>query len=222
MAHGLPDPLLLTGSASANDTIHHEVKSMTHSYPEIYLARHGETAWTLTGQHTSFTDIQLTERGEQDARRLAQRLDGVAFAQVLTSPLQRAYRTCELAGFGDLATLDDDLVEWNYGDCEGRTTPETQKEHPGWEIFRGGCAGGESIAQVAARADRVVNRLRGIGADVLVFSHGHFLRVLAARWLGLDASLGRYLFLGTTSLSILGYEHNLDDAVVRLWNECPP
>ena len=193
---------------------------MPESLPQIYLARHGETAWSVSGQHTGRTDLPLTAQGEQNARRLGERLAGLQLAWVVTSPLERARRTCELAGFGAVASIDPDLVEWDYGAYEGKTPAEIRRERPGWEIFRDGCPGGESLAQVAARADRVVARLRAIGADVLVFSSGHLLRVLAARWLGLDGALGRYFFLETAALSILGYQRDLTEPVIRLWNDC--
>src|SRR5205807_847369 len=152
---------------------------------------------TVSGQHTGLTDIPLTERGERNARRLGERLKGLSFVRVCTSPLQRARKTCELAGFGAAATVDKDLVEWNYGAYEGKTTADIRKERPDWQLFRDGCPGGESVQAVGARADRVVARLRAAGGDVLVFSSGHFLRVLAARWLGLDPSAGRLFYLGT-------------------------
>jgi broad specificity phosphatase PhoE len=192
---------------------------MSKALPKIYLARHGETAWSLSGQHTGVTDIPLTEHGERNARSLGERLRGMAFVQVLTSPLQRARRTCELAGFGAQAEVDADLVEWNYGDYEGKRTADIRKERPDWFLFRDGCPGGETPEVVAARADRIVARLRALNGDVLIFSHGHFLRVLAARWLGKPASDGQFLLLSTAALSILGYEHNLDEPVLRLWND---
>ena len=185
----------------------------------IYLVRHGETAWSLTGQHTGITDLPLTERGEHNARRLGERLIGLAFAKVFTSPLQRAARTCELAGFGAAAEIDRDLVEWNYGDYEGRRTVEIHKERPDWQLFRDGCPGGELPCQVGARADRVVSRVRAINGDVLIFSSGHFLRVLAARWLGLEPAAGRFFMLNTASVSVLGYEHSLSQPGIRLWND---
>jgi probable phosphoglycerate mutase len=185
----------------------------------IYLARHGETAWTLSGQHTGLSDIPLTERGERNARSLGERLKGMSFAAVFTSPLQRARRTCELAGFGAVATVESDLVEWHYGDYEGKTTAEIRQQRPDWDLFRDGCPNGENAADVGQRADRVVARLRAVGGNVLVFSSGHFLRVLAARWLGLPPTGGRYLYLGTAALSILGYEHGLGEPVIRLWND---
>ena len=187
--------------------------------PMIYLARHGETAWSLTGQHTGLTDLPLTELGERNARRLRDRLSGLAFAKVFTSPLRRAMRTCELAGFGSRAELVPDLVEWDYGEYEGRRTVEIRAVRPDWQLFRDGCPGGESPQQVAARADRVVNRLRGLPGDILLFSSGHFLRVLAARWVGIETSSARAFMLSTASLSALGYEDSLAQPAIRLWNE---
>jgi len=192
---------------------------MSELLSSVYLARHGETAWSLSGQHTGRTDLPLTERGERNARALGERLRGLTFARVFTSPLQRAARTCELAGFGAAAEIDSELVEWDYGQYEGRRTAEIYAERPDWQLFRDGCPGGESPDQIGARADRVVGRVRAITGDVLVFSSGHFLRVLAARWLGHDAAGGRYLLLSTASLSALGYEHNPAEPAIRLWNE---
>jgi broad specificity phosphatase PhoE len=195
---------------------------VTQALPSLYLARHGETAWSLSGRHTGRTDLPLTERGEQDARGLAERLRGLSFTQVWTSPLQRAARTCELAGFGSTAEVNGDLVEWNYGDYEGRTSAEIHETRPDWQLFRDGCPGGEAPEQVGARANRVVERVRAVRADVLVFSSGHFLRVLAARWLGLEPAAGRFFLLRTASLSVLGYEHSLSEPVIRLWDEAVP
>ena len=192
---------------------------MSEVLPIVYLARHGETAWTLSGQHTGLTDLPLTERGERNARRLEERLRGVTFAKVFTSPLQRATRTCELAGFGAVAEIDRDLLEWNYGEYEGRLTTDIHRERPDWQLFRDGCPGGESPKEVGTRADRVVKRARAVQGDVLVFSSAHFLRVFAARWLGLDAAFGRYFVLSTASVSALGYEHNLSEPVIRLWDD---
>src|SRR5881409_4009972 len=155
---------------------------MSNDLPVIYLARHGETAWSLTGQHTGLTDLPLTERGEQNARALGERLIGLNFAKVFTSPLQRAARTCELAGFGAVAEVDRDLLEWNYGEYEGRLTTDIHRERPDWQLFRDGCPGGESPNEVGRRADRAVKRVRAVQGDVLVFSSAHFLRVFAARW----------------------------------------
>jgi broad specificity phosphatase PhoE len=192
---------------------------MDQALPVIYLARHGETAWSLSGQHTGLTDLPLTARGERNARSLGERLKGLRFALVLTSPLQRAVRTCELAGFGTKAEVERDLLEWDYGQYEGLRTADIHKERPGWELFRDGCPGGESAEQVGARAERVVSRVRAVDGDVLLFSSGHFLRVLAARWLGLEAAAGRYFLLSTASLSALGYEHDRSQPVIRLWDD---
>jgi len=192
---------------------------MSQTYPVIYLARHGETAWSLSGQHTGLTDLPLTENGEDAARRLGERLRELAVAKVFTSPLQRAARTCELAGFGAVAQVDPDLVEWNYGKYEGLRTSEIRQTRPDWQLFRDGCPEGETLDQIGARADRVVSRVRAQNGNVLLFSSGHFLRVLAARWLGLEPAAGRYFVLGTTSLSALGYEHGLSEPVLRRWNE---
>jgi probable phosphoglycerate mutase len=192
---------------------------MNDDLPLIYLARHGETNWSRSGQHTSFTDLPLDEHGEQEARRLRERLSGLKFAKVFTSPLQRAARTCELAGFKAVAKIDPDLVEWNYGKYEGRKTVEIHAEAPNWDLFRDGGPGGESPAQVGARADRVLGRVRAVQGDVLIFSSGHFLRVLTARWLGLEAAGGRYFMLHTASVSILGYENSVAHPALRLWND---
>jgi broad specificity phosphatase PhoE len=193
---------------------------MSDVLPVLYVARHGETAWSLSGQHTGLTDLPLTPNGERNARRLGERLKGMTFAKVFTSPLQRATRTCELAGFGAVAETDPDLVEWNYGQYEGRRSAEILAECPDWQLFRDGCPGGESLAQVGERADRVVQRVRTVPGNVLLFSSGHFIRVLAARWLALGpGAAGRYLLLTTASLSALGYEHKLSQPVIRLWND---
>lgn len=193
---------------------------MSQPLPVVYVARHGQTAWSLSGQHTGLTDLPLTPNGERNAKRLGERLRELTFAKVFTSPLQRASRTCALAGFGAMAEVDVDLIEWNYGQYEGRTSAEIQAERPNWDLFRDGCPGGESPAQVAERAERVVQRIRAVGAHVLLFSSGHFIRVLAARWLALDAgSAGRYFLLNTASLSALGYEHSLSRPAISLWND---
>jgi probable phosphoglycerate mutase len=187
--------------------------------PLIYLVRHGETAWTVTGQHTGRTDLPLTPHGEANARALGSRLQGIDFARVFTSPLRRAARTCELAGFGDRAEKDDDLMEWNYGEYEGLTGAEIRVRHPGWEPFRDGFPGGESFAEIGARADRVVGRLRAVNANVAVFSSGHLLRILASRWLGFDPRAGGSLLLSTASVGILTYEHTLSQPAIGLWND---
>jgi probable phosphoglycerate mutase len=193
---------------------------MSEELPIIFIARHGETAWSLTGQHTGLTDLPLTEHGERVARKLRDRLKGLTLAKVFTSPLQRARRTCELAGFGTAAEVDRDLLEWDYGQYEGRRGVEIRAERPDWNLFRDGCPRGESPAQVSARADRVVDRVRAIQKDVLIFSSGHFIRVLAARWLGLEPTANsRYFLLSTASVSALGYENDLSRPVIRLWND---
>jgi broad specificity phosphatase PhoE len=189
--------------------------------PEICLARHGETEWTITGQHTGRSDIPLTERGERNARSLGERLKqkGTTFTQVLTSPLIRARRTCELAGFGASAVVDPDLMEWDYGDYDGKTSAQIRHERPDWNLFIDGCPGGETAEQVGRRADGVIARIRAQGGSVLVFSHSHFLRILASRWIGLGASDARLVVLSTASLSVLGYEHSLAEPAIRLWND---
>jgi broad specificity phosphatase PhoE len=192
---------------------------MSDAPPVVYLARHGETAWSLSGQHTGLTDLPLTASGERNAANLGMRLRGMDFQRILTSPLQRAWRTCELAGFGGRAVIDGDLVEWNYGDYEGRRSADILAGRPGWNLFRDGCPGGESPVDVMVRARRVVERLRTGQGAVIVFSSGHFLRVLTACWLGLDTRAAGYWILGTASLSALGYEHDLTEPVIRSWND---
>jgi len=188
--------------------------------PDVYLVRHGETEWSLSGQHTGLTDLPLTADGEEQARRLRARLNPVSFAKVFSSPLQRAKRTAELSGYGAVAELDRDLTEWNYGDYEGKKRDWILAGRPGWLIFRDGCPNGESPADVGIRADRVISRICRVDGNVLVFSSGHILRVLMARWLGLEPSGGRYFRLGTAALSILGFDHGKkDEPVLRLLNE---
>ena len=193
---------------------------MSRSLPVVSLARHGETAWTLSHQHTGISDLPLTPNGEAEAGRLGELLARRTFAAIFTSPLRRAVQTCELAGFGSLAVVDPDLTEWNYGAYEGRTTTEILAERPGWQLFRDGCPDGESPRQVGTRANRVIRRVRAFPGDVLIFSSGHFLRVLAARWLGLEPVGGRLFLLSTASLSALSYEHNLSEPAIRLWDDC--
>jgi broad specificity phosphatase PhoE len=192
---------------------------MSELLPVHHLARHGETAWSLSGQHTGLTDLPLTPSGERSAVRLGARLRDVSHTAVWTSPLQRARRTCELAGLLSGASVDADLVEWNYGDYEGLRSADIHLTRPQWNIFRDGCPGGESPGDVMQRAQRVVGRLRMASGNVIIFSSGHFLRVLAACWLGLDASAGRCWVLGTTSLSAVGYEHDVSEPVIRCWND---
>jgi probable phosphoglycerate mutase len=183
----------------------------------LWLIRHGETVWSRTGQHTGRTDIALTPTGERQAALLGKRLAGNDFALVLTSPMQRARETCRLAGLGASARDDPDLLEWDYGAYEGRTTADIRAELPGWTIWDGPVRGGESADQVGARGDRVIARCAHVDGDIALFAHGHVLRILAARWLGLAATAGRLLALDTASASILGYEH--DQRVIRCWNE---
>lgn len=192
---------------------------MSLTLPIVYLARHGETAWSLSGRHTGLTDLPLTPHGELNARSLGERIKGVRFTAAFTSPLKRASRTCELAGFGAQAEVCRGLHEWDYGQYEGRRTVDIRKERPDWQLFRDGCPGGESPEQVGARADLVIERVRAIEGDVLLFSSGHFLRVFAARWLGLEPAAGTFFLLSTASLSALGYEHNRSQPVIRLWDD---
>lgn len=185
----------------------------------LYLVRHGETAWSLSGQHTGRTDIPLNEKGEQDARKLAERLRDVTFSRVFTSPLQRARRTCELAGLGDVAEIEPDLVEWDYGDYEGQFSLDTRKRRPDWNLYRDGGPGGESPAQVSERADRLIARLRTLEGNIAIFSHAQLGRALATRWIGLPVQQAQHFVLSTASLSILGYEHNLaEEPAILLWN----
>ncbi|MBZ9799317.1 histidine phosphatase family protein [Mesorhizobium sp. ES1-4] len=191
---------------------------MSSALPQIHLVRHGETAWSLSGQHTGRTDMPLTPAGEAAARGVAERLKGLAFSAVWSSPSQRAYNTSVLAGFGAEGIKLDDLQEWDYGAYEGRTTKEILAGRPGWNVFRDGCPQGETATDVGARADRIIERLRKANADILIFSSAHFLRVLAARWLGLPPQGGALFVLDTASISVLGYEHDPGEPVVRKWN----
>lgn len=185
----------------------------------LLLIRHGETAWSLTGRHTGRTDVPLTERGEQQAARLGPHLSGLRFSHVFTSPRQRARRTAELAGFGPVARAEPDLAEWDYGAYEGRTSAEIRADQPGWNVFRDGCPSGETVDDLARRADRLLARLRPLEGTVLLFSHGHFLRALAVRWIGLPVPEGRSFALETGSISLLGYEHGDEAApVIMRWN----
>jgi probable phosphoglycerate mutase len=187
--------------------------------PRVYIARHAETAWSLSGQHTGLTDLSLTEHGENNARRLGDRLQEISFEKVYTSPLRRALTTCELAGFGPSAEIDADLVEWNYGKYEGMLTTEILAERPGWSLFRDGCPDGESPDQVAERARRVLRRIHQADGNVLLFSSGHFLRVLATHWLGIETLYAKCFMLSTASVSALGYEGTRKEPAVLLWND---
>jgi broad specificity phosphatase PhoE len=184
--------------------------------PEIVLVRHGETEWSRSGKHTGRTDVPLTEDGRTEASALGAALRGRRFSLVLASPLSRALDTCRLAGLGDVAQLRDDLMEWDYGAYEGRTTAEIRAERSGWTLWSEGVPGGETAAEVGARADRVIAELRAAGGDAAVFAHGHLLRVLAARWLGLEPTAGRLFALDTATISALGFER--EAAVIRRWN----
>jgi broad specificity phosphatase PhoE len=188
----------------------------------IYLIRHGETEWSLSGQHTGRTDIPLTAHGEDEARDLGPSLQHIRFAHVLSSPRQRARRTCELAGLGQAAAIEPDLAEWDYGDYEGRRSRDIRELRPDWNIFRDGCPDGESPADVSDRADRLIARLRGLDGTVALFSHGHFSCALAARWIGQPVIVGQHFWLATASLSILAYAPSHPDVpVMALWNFAP-
>ena len=184
---------------------------------DVWLARHGETEWARLGRHTGRTDVPLTDTGRAQAAALGRRLAGHAFALVLTSPLSRAVETTAIAGFGGVAVADRDLREWDYGELEGRLTEDIREDYPGWTIWRGPWPGGETLDEVAARADHVLERIGAAKGDVLVVSHGHLLRVLAARWLGLAPTSGGIFALGTATVSVLGHEH--EAPVIEVWNE---
>lgn len=190
--------------------------------PELFLIRHGGTDWTDSHQHTGLTDIALNADGEEQARRLAARLSAEEFARVFTSPLVRARRTCELAGYAGRAEANPDLVEWDYGDYEGGLTVDVHRDRPDWNLFRDGAPNGESPAQVAARADRFVELARTIEGHVAAFSSGDVIRMIAARWLGLRPVAAKYFYTATASVGILGYEHDRNQPVVLLWNDVRP
>jgi broad specificity phosphatase PhoE len=192
---------------------------MSSAFPEIYLVRHGETEWSLSGRHTGRSDIPLTGKGEEAARGVANRLHGQSFAAVWSSPSQRAMNTCALAGFGSGRIVKDDLAEWDYGAYEGLTSKQIHAQCPDWQLFRDGCPDGEAAADAGARADRIIGEIREANARVLVFSSSHFLRVLGARWLNLPPENGASFVLDTTSISVLGYEHDLSEPVIRKWNQ---
>ena len=191
---------------------------MNQALPMVYLVRHADTAWTLTGQHTGRTDLPLTEQGERRARALGPSLTALRIDRILSSPLQRARRTAELAMPHAHVEEDDELMEWDYGAYEGRRTVEIVVERPGWRLFRDGCPGGEALDSVGKRADRVIGRIRADGGTVLLFGHREVLRILAARWIGLAPIEGRRLLLATASLSVLGYDHDLTEPVIHAWN----
>ncbi len=195
---------------------------MSQARATVYLVRHGETAWTLTAQHTGRTDLPLNEQGERQARDLGARLTALRVDRILTSPLQRAHRTAVLALPRAVIAPDDDLMEWDYGAYDGRSTADIELERPGWRLFRDGCPGGETLDSVGARADRVIGRIRARSGNVLVFAHREILRILAARWIGLAALDGRRLLLATASVSTLGYDHDLSEPVIHAWNDRGP
>lgn len=190
--------------------------------PSLYLVRHGQTEWSLSGQHTGSTDIPLTAHGESEARELMPWLKPVRFSRVLTSPLQRARRTCALVGLGTDAEIERDLAEWDYGDYEGRLSPDIRRERPDWNIFRDGCPHGEMPADVSRRTDRLIARLCTMHGNVALFSHGHVGRALAARWIGVPVAAGQHFSLDTASLSVLGYSPAHPEVrVIALWNATP-
>ena len=189
---------------------------MARKEQKVYLVRHGETEWSLSGQHTGVTDIPLTENGRAAARLLQPVLAEESFALVLTSPLHRARETCELAGFGSRAHIETDLMEWNYGEYEGLTPQRIHAKRPDWMIFRDGCPGGESPEQIGARVDRVIAKAHAIEGNVALFAHGHVFRVLAARWIGLSSRAGQHFLLNTATLNILGYYR--DTPALKIWN----
>ena len=191
---------------------------MSKGLPVIYVVRHGDTAWTLTAQHTGRTDLPLTAQGERQARELGARLRGIHFDRILSSPLTRARRTAELAVPASRIEFDDDLMEWDYGAYEGKRTADIEVERPGWRLFRDGCPDGETLDSVAARADRVIGHIRARGGNLLLFAHREILRILAVRWIGLAAVEGRRLLLATASFSVLGYDHDLTEPVIHAWN----
>jgi broad specificity phosphatase PhoE len=190
---------------------------MARAGHELYLVRHGETEWSLSGQHTGVTDLPLLPQGEEAARALQQRLAGHEFALALSSPRQRARETARLSGHGDVLELTEDLFELGYGDYEGRTTPDIREERPGWDIWKDGAPGGEPLAEAAARVDRVIERALAADGDVIIFAHGHILRILGARWMGLGPEAASALGLGTASLCVLGFER--ERRVIWLWND---
>jgi broad specificity phosphatase PhoE len=194
---------------------------MSSDLPRLFLARHGDTIWTDSHQRTGRTDLELNQRGEQRARNIGEKLQRFSFSRVFSSPLQRALKTCSLAGFGAGVEIDPDLVEWDYGQFEGKLTSDIYREHPGWELYRDGCPGGESPLDVATRADRFVSRVRKIHGNILAFSSGHIIRMIAARWLELPPQSGRLFFCRPASVGVLAFEHHsLAEPIVALWNYC--
>ncbi len=194
-----------------------EIEKRPHFKHKLYLLRHGETEWSKSGQHTGSSDIPLTEAGELQAKALGKALKGLSFTKVLLSPLQRAVRTCELAGYREQAEIREDLYELRYGEYEGVTTKEIRQHTPGWTVFSHPSPGGETLQQVAARADRILEEVYQVQGDVALFSSGHYLRILGARWLGLSPEWGKHLKLSTASICVLSYEH--ENQVIEVWND---
>ncbi len=201
------------------DEYHADHKHLTNASLRLYLIRHGETEWSLSGRHTGRTDLLLTPSGENEARELGRQLQGIPFAQVLASPLKRALQTCELAGLDKLPELEPDLAEWDYGDYEGLRSAEIRKQRPDWNIYRDGCPGGETPAQLAVRADRLIARLRKLEGNIALFAHGQIGSVLAVRWIGLAVVEAQHFMLGTATLSIFTFDpHHAAVPVIALWN----
>jgi probable phosphoglycerate mutase len=199
--------------------MHMGIVSVSKKLPRLFLARHGDTEWTDSRRKTGRTDLPLNERGEERARQIGGRLQQFSFTQVFTSPLQRASRTCVLAGYGDIAESNSDLVEWDYGKFEGTLSADIQQDWPGWELFRDGCPGGEMPQDVAQRADRFISRVLSADGDVLAFSSGHIIRMIAARWLGLPPATGRFFYCRPASVGVLGFEHeSTAEPIIGLWN----
>lgn len=192
---------------------------MSQSLFRLYLVRHGDTSWSATHRHTGLTDVALNDQGELQARKLGRHLRGEIFAKVYVSPLKRAMKTCELAGFGEMSEEDPDLLEWDYGDYEGVTTSDIRQAQPGWNVFTHACPNGETPQDVGHRADRFIEKVRSIQGSVIAFSSGHIIRVITARWLSLEPQAGRFFLASTAAISILGYEHDRNEPVICLWNE---
>jgi len=192
---------------------------MDKKLPRIYIVRHGQTLWSINGKHTGITDIPLTKKGEEQAGYLKKYLSNKKFVSVLSSPLKRSLKTCEIAGYKNVCEVRDELREWNYGDYEGIKTSEIKNKMASWNLFEHGCPNGETIQEVEKRADEIISEIKSKNGDVLIFSHGHFLRILAARWIGVDADIAKHLLLGTAAMSVLGYDHNLNEPAILLWND---
>lgn len=192
---------------------------MDKGLPRIYIVRHGQTLWSLQGKHTGNTDIPLTKKGEEQAGYLKKYLSSKNFVSVLSSPLQRSLRTCEIAGYKNICEVRNELKEWNYGDYEGIKTSEIKDKRPSWNLFEHGCPNGETIQDVEKRADVIISEIRNKNGDILIFSHGHFLRIFALRWIGIDTKFAKNILLGTAAMSVLGYDHNLNEPAILLWND---